>query len=218
MDGIHDLGGRQGFGPIDIDQQDRTFQFDWEERMWGIARAGVAQGITIDWFRHGIERMVPADYLGFRYFNKWATNYTALLIDNGLVTLAEALRGHVDEPQPPAGPLGVPELLERNRRSNVSFRRDVDAAPAFAVGDSVRTKRRVDSEHTRLPHYATSARGTITAQHGAHLLPDRGAAGEHVAEHLYTVEFAAPELWGEAADPRDTVRLDLWESYLVPAG
>ena len=74
MDTIHDLGGKQGFGPIPIGD-DKDFHYDWERRVWGIARCGVAHNITIDWFRHGLERMVPADYLTYNYFQKWCTNY-----------------------------------------------------------------------------------------------------------------------------------------------
>ena len=66
MDGTHDLGGRQGFGPVPVDTGDAPFSHDWEWRMWALARAGIAHGITIDWFRHGLERMVPADYLSYR--------------------------------------------------------------------------------------------------------------------------------------------------------
>ena len=91
------------------------------------------------------------------------------------------------------------------------------AEPAFAVGQAVRTRRRVASDHTRLPRYALDVRGRVIEHHGAHLLPDEGAKGNHVGDHLYTVAFAATELWGPDADPRDSVTLDLWERYLVPA-
>ena len=106
-------------------------------------------------------------------------------------------------------------VLERNRAAHISFSIDIPQSPAFAPGDRVKTRRRVAADHTRLPAYAAAATGTITAHHGSHAIPDRGAAGEHVGDHLYTVEFSAPELWGDDADPRDTVRLELWESYLV---
>lgn len=71
MDGIHDLGGMQGFGPVAAESGDADFRDleDWEKRLWGLARHILAPGITIDWFRHGIECMVPADYLGFPFFN-----------------------------------------------------------------------------------------------------------------------------------------------------
>jgi hypothetical protein len=38
-----------------------------------------------------------------------------------------------------------------------------------------------------------------------------------VGGHLYTVCVTATELWGPEVNPRDTVTLDLWESYLAPA-
>ena len=70
--------------------------------------------------------------------------------------------------------------------------------------------------HTRLPAYARDCIGDVIAHHGSHALPDAGARGEEVGEHLYTVRFNALELWGDDANPNDDVTLDLWECYLVP--
>jgi nitrile hydratase len=215
MDSMHDLGGKQGFGPVPVKAGDAPFSHDWERRMWALARSGIAHGITIDWFRHGLERMVPADYLTFPYFKKWVTNYLMLIIDNGAVTMDEVLKGHIATPAAPADPLTLAEVLDRNRASAASFATETDAAPAFAVGDAILTNRHGTTGHSRLPAYARGARGTIITQHGAHALPDKGALGIHAGEHLYTVSFGAPELWGADADPRDTVTLELWESYLV---
>ena len=33
-------------------------------------------------------------------------------------------------------------------------------------------------------------------------------------QHLYSVRFTARELWGEDASPRDSVQIDMWDSYL----
>lgn len=218
MDGMHDLGGMQGFGPVPVeeeDQRDPPYRYEWEARVWAIVRAGVAKGITIDWFRHSIERMVPKDYMTFRYFNKWCTTYLALLIDNGAISRKDAADGHSETVAPPAPIQSVDDLLALNRSRHLSFVIETEDAPAYQVGDKVRTKRRVASDHTRLPRYAANATGVVTAHHGSHALPDLGAKGQHVGQHLYTVEFTAPELWGDESDPRDTVRLELWESYLV---
>jgi nitrile hydratase len=55
----------------------------------------------------------------------------------------------------------------------------------------------------------------VTALHGAHVFPDSHAHGNgEDPRPLYTVRFAAQELWGHQANPRDTVSLDLWEPYL----
>ncbi len=218
MDGVHDLGGKEGFGPIDIGAGDRAFAHDWEWRMWGIARGGaLPAGTTIDWFRHGLERMVPSDYLAFSYFQKWATNYLALNLDAGAASLAEVLAGHAAARGAPATARGLADVLATNRAGNRSFAVEIPDPPRFSPGDAVRTRRRVAAAHTRLPAYASAAAGRVSAHHGAHLFADDGARGIERGEHLYTVVFAAPELWGDGADPRDSVSLDLFESYLVPA-
>jgi nitrile hydratase len=215
MDGTHDLGGRQGFGPVPVEKGDAPFHYDWEWRMWALARAGIAHGITIDWFRHGLERMVPADYLSYRYFEKWCANYLMLLIDNGTVTFDEVLAGHVEKPDESAQEKTLEDVLKGNRGGHISFETPVETQPRFAVGDTVTTKRLMPTDHTRLPGYARDAKGTVIAYRGAHALPDKGAHGIHEGDHLYTVSFNARELWGAQASPRDTVMLELWECYFV---
>lgn len=219
MDGIHDLGGMEGFGPIPIAEGSADFADleIWEQRMWGLSSSSIAPGITIDWFRHGIERMVPGDYLTYAYFNKWCANYFMFLLDGGTVTLADIKRGHVRDPAPAAKAMTLAEVLAEEAASDFSFVRDIAAAPGFTIGETVRTRRHMGSGHTRLPRYARGAAGRVLAHHGAHVLPDKGALGLDEAEHLYTVVFSAQELWGETANPRDEITLDLWESYLVPA-
>jgi nitrile hydratase len=97
-------------------------------------------------------------------------------------------------------------------------RRHVDEAPRFAVGQRVRARTMQPTGHTRLPRYARGKTGIIVSHHGGHVLPDASAHGKGDSpQHLYTVRFTARELWGEAANPRDSVHLDLWESYLEPA-
>ncbi len=215
MEGTHDLGGKQGFGPIPVETGDAPFKYNWEWRMWGIARAGVAHGITIDWFRHGLERMVPADYLTYRYFQKWCANYFMLLIDGKAITIDEALKGHVETPSKPAEGKTLDDVLAANAGAGFSFEMETTTPSPHAIGDTVTTKTRMTAGHTRLPAYARNATGTIIAHHGTHPLPDKGALGLHEGEHLYTVSFGAPELWGPDANPNDTVTLELWESYFV---
>ena len=219
MDGVHDLGGMEGFGPVPIETGDRDFRDleTWEKRVYGLHLSRLAKGITIDWFRHAIERMAPRDYLTFPYFNKWCTNWLVLMIDDGVVSLDEVKAGRAATQGTPPPAITVEQALEICAKSNTDFGVLGGSEPAFKVDQTVRTRRDMHSGHHRLPRYARDASGTIIAHHGRHLLPDEGAKGRHVGEHLYTVSFAAPELWGEGADPRDSVTLDLWESYLVRA-
>lgn len=219
MDGIHDLGGMQGFGPVPRKGGDAPFRDleEWEKRMWAMTRYDLAPGTTIDWFRHGIERMVPADYLGFAYFNKWCANMFMLMLDGGGITMNDVVRGHIENPSPSARSASLGKALEIAKTENRSFETEASTQASFSVGQSVHTKRRAGDGHTRLPRYARDRQGTIIVYHGCHVLPDEGAKGREVGDHLYTVSFTAAELWGPDADPRDSVTLDLWESYLVSA-
>ena len=72
--------------------------------------------------------------------------------------------------------------------------------------------------HTRLVRYARGKNGTIHMDHGVFLFPDTNALflGEK-PQHVYSVRFAARELWGEQAAPQDSVYIDMWDDYLEPA-
>ena len=49
------------------------------------------------------------------------------------------------------------------------------------------------------------------------MFPDAHAHGRgEQPQPLYSVRFDARELWGESAEPNQTVHVDLWESYLLP--
>ena len=217
MDGVHDLGGVQGFGPLEIDPDERAFHHDWEARMWGLNEAMTGDpGWTIDWWRHVRELILPLDYLSRPYFDQWAQIYAALMIDSGLATVEEVATGKAKGPRPDFGPpMQAKEVAEAARRTT-DFRRDGGAKPAYLLGQKLRARLTGAVGHTRLPRYVRGRPGTIHAYHGNHLLPDAGAKGQHHAEPLYTVAFAAADLWPEHAGSRDRIFLDLWESYLEP--
>ncbi len=220
MDGVHDLGGREGFGPVDVEAP--PFRHQWEKRAWAIAQTAILPyGGNIDAWRHTIELMPPAAYLSVPYFEKWTLQRLAILARDAGIPVDDIV-ARTTGPGP-----GAPDPAEVAARAEgietavqargASFETVDQALPVFAVGDRVRTMAHGHSGHTRLPGFARNAAGVITAHHGAHFYPDLCAEGEETGRHLYTVEIMAPELWGEAADPRDSVLLDLWEPYLVPA-
>lgn len=219
MDGVHDLGGKQGFGPIAIDDDERPFHHDWEGREWGIAQCARTPGITIDWWRYCRELILPEDYLGRPYFDSWAQTDFATYIEAGWMTLAE-VSAVVSEPDRPRQGAGIPamtlqQVLQEDRNHAVHFDAEVDSAPAFKVGQPVIAVMHGNDGHSRLPQYARGRRGKVQAYNGAHVFPDRSAAGEEIHQHCYNVMFNAAELWSEAAESRDKVCLDLWESYLI---
>lgn len=221
MDGIHDLGGKQGYGAIDRDGEDEVFHHDWEGREWGIAQCARTPGITIDWWRHCRELIMPVDYLARPYFDSWAQTDFSTYIEAGWITLDEVDAGHsltaeIDYGEPPPA-MSLEQVLDEDRAHALRFDAEIDAPPAFAVGQRVLTARHGHAGHTRLPQYARGRVGTINACHGAHVFPDLSASGTELHQHCYNVMFEAAELWPEAAGRRDRVYLDLWESYLEQA-
>ncbi|MGH6797816.1 MAG: nitrile hydratase subunit beta [Roseiarcus sp.] len=215
MDGVHDLGGREGFGPILDAHDDKPFHADWEIRAFGMTQAvRGSSSWTIDWFRHCRELAVPVDYLTRPYFDQWVTTLAAQLIDEGDLTLDEIKRGASAF----APTLDVPPTTAEAARAFVknprSFAVSVNAPPRFALSQRVRCRLDGSSGHTRLPGYVRGRAGAVHAHHGGHMLPDASARGEKRGEHLYTVSFASSDLWLEAKGRADHVFVDLWESYL----
>jgi len=218
MNGVHDMGGDQDMGPIQYEKNEPVFHAAWEGRVYAMYRAVAAWGRwSLDAFRHEQELVVPSEYLRMSYYERWLAALTALISKSGLATPAEIESG---KPAPGASraapPLTVAEAALTPTRS--SARRPVAVAARFAVGHQVRTRNINPVGHTRLPRYARGRSGTIDLDHGVFLFPDTSAhfLGEK-PQHLYSVRFAARELWGEQAAAQDAVYIDLFEDYLEPA-
>lgn len=215
MDGIHDLGGRQGYGPIDVNEPPEPFHAPWEARVLGIVRAFTRPAtFSIDWFRHVRECIDPADYLTRPYYDQWLQTYAAMMVDAGAATVEELATGRSARPIPGVPPPMPPEKVATAKKAMARFDRESNARPLFAAGEAVRTLGMGARGHTRLPQYARGRPGRIETFRGFHVLPDTNMAGDGPAEPLYTVSFLAADLWPEAAGRRDRVYLDLWERYL----
>jgi len=216
MDGAHDLGGKQGFGPIEVETDFIAFHEPWQARGWAITRSTFRSDWTIDWWRHIRELIDPVDYLSRHYFDSWLQLQIAALIDSGALTMTEAVSGQATDLAPDADPM-APEAVVAIAAKAAYFDRTIDSAPAFNPGDTVRTRRMGAIGHCRLPAYAQGRSGQIHAYHGAHIFADDSARGDEHPEHIYSVVFEASELWPEAAGRRDRIYLDLWEPYLERA-
>ena len=220
MNGIHDMGGMQDMGPIQHEKNEPVFHEAWEGRVHAINSALSAWGKwSIDANRHGIELIPPADYLRMRYYEKWLTSRTELLVQRGLVTREEIETGKPApgsrKATPPLTAAAVPAVGVM--RGNF-MRPETKAIARFKVGRHVRARNINPVGHTRLPRYARGKTGTVVRHHGIFVFPDTNAhfLGEQ-PQHLYSVRFTARELWGEQASARDTVYIDMWDSYLEPA-
>lgn len=218
MDGIHDLGGRHGFGKVEVDEPEEGFHEAWEGRVFGMVHAmSRPADWNIDWFRHCRELIEPTDYLTRPYYDQWLQAYAAMMVNSGVATVGELANGHADAPAeglPP--PLGA-DVVRKRKSVSKNFAGEAKAPPAFAVGDAVRVKDLSVAGHTRLPAYVRGRQGVITKYHGAHSFADASALGEERAVPIYTVAFGAAELWPEAKGRRERVFLNMWEEYLARA-
>jgi nitrile hydratase len=173
---------------------------------------------NIDAGRHQRELIPGPDYLRMSYYEKWLAGLCAMLVQNGAVTAAELASGQADPAAPKATPRLAPEAVTPALTRRGSYQREVAAPPAFQVGDRVRARNLNPPGHTRLPRYVRGRTGVVERWHGAHVFPDVHAhGGGEDPRHLYTVRFAARELWGPDAREHDSVSLDLWEPYLERA-
>jgi len=228
MNGIHDMGGMQGAGPVAPENDEPVFHEQWEKKVFAMQIAASGQGLySGSEFRHAIERMDWAHYLESSYYEHWLTAIETLLSEKGIIS-REELEARVkqvkEHPEaianfPPSnGSDQLASRLEKMVRQGGSTRREVATAPRFKPDDKIAVRNINPGGHTRLPRYIRGKRGTIEKVHGSFNLPDAIAHGQgkHL-ESVYTVRFDAREVWGEQAAVRDSIYVDLWESYLEPA-
>lgn len=221
----HDMGGRFGDGAVVPEPQGvPEFKEEWHKSALALTVAAGALGKwNIDTSRHAREKLAPPDYARFIYYEKWIAALADLLVETGVVTRQELTAGQADV-QAAKGetPRVTSKTIARLLAQGGPAARDSAVTPTLKVGQMVRTarpgaNRLVNGGHTRLPQYAAGARGQILRLHGVHVLPDSNAHGLGEApEPLYTVVFAAGELWANPEHPKDEVTLDLWQSYLEP--
>jgi nitrile hydratase len=189
MDGVHDLGGVEGFGPVEVEQDEPAFHEDWERRAFRVS-LGTAMALqpTGGAFRHSIERMDPAQYLSTSYYEHWLTGWSTLIVEAGLVSSDELDRragGRFPLSRPDRGTApAVPEAARTDSR--------------FTVGDQVRVREWHPFGHTRAPRYVQGKRGVVVRVDGPYSVPDIEAhGGGRVLDPTYSVRFTPRELWGE---------------------
>lgn len=220
MDGIHDLGGKQGFGSVIREADEPVFHERWEARVCGMALSGGGGSArNTDHFRHSIERIDPAAYLTHGYYGRWLGGLETRIVEAGILDTAQITRramelGATAGDLIAARPSPEPDRIDY-RAQEQGNRRIVAAAPRFEVGDRVRTRVHGVPGHTRLPAYARGRTGTVVTWHEGWVFPDSNAHGRgENPQHLYTVAFEGVELWGTEAERGVVVHLDLFEPYL----
>ena len=222
MDGVHDMGGMHGFGPVVEPGAELPYHERWEPRVFAIhllvdsQRLGAGPG-----GRAVREEMDPADYLAASYYERWLFSAERRLQRKGTIapgeieTMMERLEAGEDVPRR-RDPSTAERTLEALRTIHPMAPPPFSAR--FSAGDRVRVRRMHPPGHTRCPRYVRGVAGVVQAIRGADRLPDRATYDETVdREPVYSVAFRSDDLWGP--DPGEVwiVALDLWESYLKPA-
>jgi nitrile hydratase len=218
MDGIHDMGGMDGFGKVEPEPNEPVFHAAWEGRVLAMQRAmGYAGAWHIDMSRFAQERLPPQVYLGASYYQRWALAMECNVVERGYAGADELAAGHALHPAKPLARKLTPDVIKQGLTRGSFFRQSV--APArFKPGDRVRTKNIHPATHTRLPRYARDKLGVVELVHGCHAFPDAVAIDQgDNPQWLYTVVFDGAELWGPDADPTLKVSIDAFEPYLDPA-
>ncbi|MCE4946567.1 nitrile hydratase subunit beta [Streptomyces albulus] len=219
MDGIADMGGTQGWGPVHPPQRDEpVFAEDWQRKAFALAilsSRAASGGINTDAFRHALERLDRAHYLDDGYFGRWLNAGELMLTERAILApgAVEARARNLSGANVPEPPVTEPVLPHYAPTAEGSLR-SLDAAPAFGVGQRVRARNRSVPGHTRLPGYVRGHAGVVEIIQPAHVLPDTNAhfMGEN-PQYVYSVLFDSHELWGPDAEPF-TVTVDVYESYL----
>ena len=204
MRGIHDLGGMYGFGPVVRETDEPVCHEPWQETAFAVLMAAgtMLPAFTADAYRHSVERMSPAHYLPVHYYERMLTGITTLLVEQGVLDLAD-LEARAGGTFPLALPVAAAPLADLAPQPVARFR----------VDQQVRVRQYHSPGHTRAPSFCRGKMGTVLRVAPKFAFPDTSAhGGERRDEHTYHVEFTARELWD--ADGRDTVVVDLWDSYL----
>ncbi|MFN0163812.1 MAG: nitrile hydratase subunit beta [Burkholderiales bacterium] len=204
MDGMHDMGGRQGFGRVNFRRDAQAFHAAWEVRINALYALAVRRGIfNMDEYRHAIERMEPRHYVNASYFERTLTSLATLCVEKGVVTRAE-----LEERAAGSFPLSLPSAAGR---ANEPQRR------SFSSGERVRVRDLHIPGHVRMPGYIRGKVGVVVGESPLYPFPDAHAHGVAAAdEPTYDVRFESTELWPEGADAAQ-VHVGVFQSYLEPA-
>ena len=204
MDGIHDLGGKQGFGRVEYAGGTQIYHHPWEIKANALSAALVAAGLfNMDEYRHAIERMEPRHYLNAGYYERVLTACASLCVEKGVTTPEELERRAGG-----AFPLARPSAPGRPLRKD---------APAFAVGERVRVRNEYVPGHVRMPGYIRGKSGVVIAESPPYPFPDAAAHQlGHDMEPTYDVRFETSELWPDSAE-RASVTVAVFRSYLEKA-
>jgi nitrile hydratase len=207
VDGVHDLGGMDGFGPVVVEPDEPVFHAPWEARVFGLAGLVVmATGQGTPTFRHSIERIRPEQYLATTYYEHWLTGLATLAVEAGVIDGDEldARAGGF----PLSRPIATHPVPSHLAASSA-------ATPRFGLGSRVRVRNDHPAGHTRCPDYVRDRVGDVVRVDPVVPVPEIEAHLRRIeVEPTYCVRFTLTELWGDGGGAGDSLYIDLYERYL----
>jgi nitrile hydratase subunit beta len=204
MDGMHDLGGKQGFGRIRYELNAKVFHEPWEMRANALYSLAVKLGLfNMDEYRHAIERMEPRHYLTASYYERSLTSLATLCVEKGVFTLHELERG--------SGGSFPLALSSAGGRTNVAGR------DHFNIAEKVRVRSDYVPGHVRMPAYIRGKCGVVVGVSPLYPFADAHAHGvQSDDEPTYDVRFQSQDLWSNDSDSA-LIHVSVFESYLERA-
>src|SRR5438445_5833199 len=141
VNGVHDMGGMDGFGKVEPEPNEPMFHTEWEARVLAMVRAmGAAGAFNIDTSRFYRESLPPHVYLSSSYYKKWFLGLEDMLIAKGFIAAEDVAAGHAVQPPKPLkrGKFGLADVDRIMVRGK--FGRTAPAPAKFKAGDRVRAR------------------------------------------------------------------------------
>ena len=217
MNGVHDMGGMQGFGPVVPEADEPRFHAPWERRAFALTLAMGATGPwNLDQSRAARESLPPAQYLASSYYQIWLAALGA--------PPARARTRHAGRDRRRADARAPPRSRRRPRRRTRRHR----ARGGQPHGADARRRRRASrsatrsaraimhpSSHTRLPRYCRGKSGIVASAPRSARVPRRQRARRRASNRSGCIRCASTRASSGAPTPRPAaVHVDCWEPYL----
>ena len=165
MDGVHDMGGMDGFGKIEVEENEPVFHAAWEGHVLAMQLAmSYAGAWHIDHSRFAQEQLPPITYLSASYYRRWLLGMEKTIIERGFATAEELKAGHATTARKMLPRKLTVSAFQQRRRS---YFRQQQAPALFKPGDRVRTRNIHPKTHTRLPGYARGKLGVVERCQGS---------------------------------------------------
>ena len=155
VNGVHDMGGLQGMGPVQYEKNEPVFHEPWEGRVYALSRAMRAwRKWSLDTDRHWLELMPPADYLRMSYYERWLHRLAAHVVKYGLVTKEEMESGKADAGSAKA----TPPLNVGNLFALVHPRHSLESRPCDSTAVQGEPARARPQHQSHRPHPPAAVR------------------------------------------------------------